>query len=281
MQIRVPKHLIALGVLLAGSLSAHADTATLVHETFDSATNATVQSILASNPGALASGTSWSSTTGAGSVNLRLGTDAINGYNPGNPYQRFSFGPSGSSYFLPATAANKFLVMGDDSGQLAGGPYAGTFGYAIPFLLPGNTSSVSISFDWVFKAFKLNTDTSSDRFVAGIVGNGFSIANPQALTNIIVDQSLTAPGAAQGPASMTFSAVSLGQADTNGKYWLVFGLLENTPDVAQATNSAVGLDNISVTANIAAVPEPETYALMLAGLSLMGFVARRRQQRNS
>jgi len=29
---------------------------------------------------------------------------------------------------------------------------------------------------------------------------------------------------------------------------------------------------------IAAVPEPEIYAMMLAGLGLMGFVARRRQQ---
>jgi hypothetical protein len=30
--------------------------------------------------------------------------------------------------------------------------------------------------------------------------------------------------------------------------------------------------------NIAPVPEPETYAMLLAGLGLMGFVARRRKQ---
>ncbi len=35
----------------------------------------------------------------------------------------------------------------------------------------------------------------------------------------------------------------------------------------------IGLDSVSVTA---AVPEPETYALMLAGLGLVGFAARRR-----
>lgn len=35
----------------------------------------------------------------------------------------------------------------------------------------------------------------------------------------------------------------------------------------------VGLDNVSVTA----VPEPETYAMMLAGLGALGFVARRRK----
>jgi len=33
------------------------------------------------------------------------------------------------------------------------------------------------------------------------------------------------------------------------------------------------LDNVSV----AAVPEPETYALMLAGLGLLGFMARRKK----
>lgn len=38
--------------------------------------------------------------------------------------------------------------------------------------------------------------------------------------------------------------------------------------------AGVALDNISVTA----VPEPETYALMLAGLGLMATVARRRKQ---
>jgi choice-of-anchor C domain-containing protein len=36
------------------------------------------------------------------------------------------------------------------------------------------------------------------------------------------------------------------------------------------------LDNVSVTTP---VPEPETYAMMLAGLGLMGFVARRRKQK--
>lgn len=33
--------------------------------------------------------------------------------------------------------------------------------------------------------------------------------------------------------------------------------------------------------NVAAVPEPETYAMMLAGLGLMGFVARRRKDKQA
>ncbi|NVD72413.1 PEPxxWA-CTERM sorting domain-containing protein [Duganella sp. BJB1802] len=42
--------------------------------------------------------------------------------------------------------------------------------------------------------------------------------------------------------------------------------------------SFVRLDNVSVT--VTAVPEPETYAMLLAGLGLVGVVARRRQRPN-
>ncbi len=42
-------------------------------------------------------------------------------------------------------------------------------------------------------------------------------------------------------------------------------------------NNYIGLDNVSVTA----VPEPETYALLLAGLGVMGAVARRRKSQQA
>lgn len=45
-----------------------------------------------------------------------------------------------------------------------------------------------------------------------------------------------------------------------------------------ATSGTWRFDMVTVSGNtIAAVPEPETYAMLLAGLGLMGFVARRRQ----
>jgi hypothetical protein len=48
---------------------------------------------------------------------------------------------------------------------------------------------------------------------------------------------------------------------------------------ASATDATGGLDAFFVAASPTAVPEPESYAMLLAGLGLMGFVARRRKQR--
>ncbi len=50
--------------------------------------------------------------------------------------------------------------------------------------------------------------------------------------------------------------------------------LYSTVKLTFSNNEAMGFDNFSVTA---AIPEPETYALMLAGLGLVGFMARRRK----
>ena len=36
-----------------------------------------------------------------------------------------------------------------------------------------------------------------------------------------------------------------------------------------------------VTPSVAAVPEPETYAMLLAGLGLLGFASRRRNQKHA
>jgi hypothetical protein len=42
--------------------------------------------------------------------------------------------------------------------------------------------------------------------------------------------------------------------------------------------TSAGKGTYSLNFNIAAVPEPETYALMIAGLSLVGFAARKKKQ---
>ena len=45
------------------------------------------------------------------------------------------------------------------------------------------------------------------------------------------------------------------------------------------TSFDVGIDDVSLTASVGAVPEPQTYAMMLAGLCLLGAVARRKLSR--
>jgi hypothetical protein len=61
------------------------------------------------------------------------------------------------------------------------------------------------------------------------------------------------------PYSLTFTAVSSGIASLSFKN-------------SGGDNIGMLLDNV----NVSAVPEPETYALMLAGLAAVGFLARRR-----
>ncbi len=67
------------------------------------------------------------------------------------------------------------------------------------------------------------------------------------------------------------SAVSAGWVLTDAK-----DINENGWIVGSASNSRLGISSHAFLMT-AAVPEPETYAMMLMGLGLMGFVARRRK----
>jgi hypothetical protein len=59
---------------------------------------------------------------------------------------------------------------------------------------------------------------------------------------------------------------------TGGQYTLRFAVANNIPAQMQ-----LGVDNVSL--QVTAVPEPQSYALMLAGLGMIGAVARRRSRR--
>ena len=91
---------------------------------------------------------------------------------------------------------------------------------------------------------------------------------------------LTVKSTGNPDAVFTVGAGSLGFPVTNGnqsfsQYVEFFGngakitdlIFASTQDAFEATNF-----------NVAAVPEPETYALILAGLGVMGFMSRRRRQ---
>ena len=110
--------------------------------------------------------------------------------------------------------------------------------------------------------------------IAGIVGGGllnFTFGDLFAGTQVGNGQNLgdftsyAVLGAFAGP---VFTPFTLG-----GAYDLIIGFNDGMRVDADYDDMVIGL-------TVAAIPEPESYALMLAGLGAVGFIARRRQKRS-
>jgi hypothetical protein len=108
----------------------------------------------------------------------------------------------------------------------------------------------------IFTAGNVESDTA-DRTKLGVIG-----------FNFIVDES-----AKLEPGQTSFVQV----IRTNARTYTTgnFGLLDGIGD------NATGFGAASMAAPVAAVPEPETYALMLAGLGMMATIARRRKSKKA
>lgn len=106
----------------------------------------------------------------------------------------------------------------------------------------------TLSFNWTLQ---------TDAFDAGYTDRAFAVINGSVLTVASV-----AAGAVAGTFSHTFA--------TGGLYTVSLGVV----DVNDVTgNSQFSVNNLQVSA----VPEPESYALLLAGLGLMGTLIRKRR----
>jgi choice-of-anchor C domain-containing protein len=118
--------------------------------------------------------------------------------------------------------------------------------YNVSFLLSGNPDSGP-----TVKTLDVLTNGNSHLFDFNITGNS--------RTNM-------------GWKQKTFTFIATGDTST-------INFMSTTGGASTSGECCWGpaLDGVSVTA----VPEPETYAMMLAGLGLMGFIARRRKQNDA
>jgi hypothetical protein len=124
----------------------------------------------------------------------------------------------------------------------------------------------------ISQSFSLAAATTGDlsfwiksRFSSESNSNGFNVLlndNP-----VFSLPNTSSAGISTSWTQLTFNGLSLGAG------FNTLSFTSTSPD-----DIGIHLDNVVLTAaSVAAIPEPETYAMFLAGLGLLGFAARRRQ----
>ena len=169
-------------------------------------------------------------------------------------FEDFSGTPLVSGYTVinAGSSALTGWTVGGTSVDLIANDYGAVSGYSIDMLGTPGPGSLSQSFATVIgQQYTLSFDLSAN-------GGGDGKALTVSLTGV-------APASYMG--STPFTTQTLNFVASNASTTLMF------TSAASGYSGAV-IDNVSVTA----VPEPETYAMLLAGLGLMGAVVRRRNQ---
>jgi len=145
---------------------------------------------------------------------------------------------------------NKFVQTGLDltfGFNLAGNPTLTYSGLSSGFTIPGGTSPTQTSGTY--------HENGTGNFQYGVVWGGGG-GGGNADTNPVLSFSVTGTG-------LTLASL---QQNAVGQYFAA--------DIISGTTGNTGAVDASL---VTSVPEPETYAMMLAGLGLLGFVAARRK----
>lgn len=169
------------------------------------------------------------------------------------------------------TAAVDFSFNNNLAGVAVGSLDIGGFAYEGSALRQNFMATagqqITVKFDWAF----LSSDTANADF--GFIAINDTVVSFVNTASSPLVSSFTGNFGDFGAASWVFTENSYTYtAASDGAVSLVIGVADIGDYLG---TSELRIDNVSVSA----VPEPETYALMLAGLGLMGGYIRRRQNK--
>ncbi|HSC65032.1 MAG TPA: PEP-CTERM sorting domain-containing protein [Caldimonas sp.] len=171
-----------------------------------------------------------------------------------------NYNPNGSAATLAPTGGKEDALLNTTAGILTA-TFLGfeaidtdTFTFTLAGGTLNNKGALNASISGPVTAGALNF-TFADLFQGTTVGNG---GNP--------GSDFTSYAVLGTFAGAVFTPATLG-----GAYDLIIGFNDGLRVDADYDDMVIGL-------RVAAIPEPETYALLLAGLGAVGFIARRRQR---
>ena len=191
---------------------------------------------------------------------------------PGPPYSSFADSPFEPFYSSTIGNSGGAIHTTDRNANL--------FTFSAPSLFLGNKESYfggQLKFDLLFFADSLPPGFAHPDVV--LWGNGQTLVidsfqDPLTQANLWLSHSVSLTAAA-GWRNDGLSGTFANESQIRGVLANLTGLFIRGDYFSGIEH--VALDNVSITP----VPEPETYAMMLAGLGLLGVVARRRKQKSA
>lgn len=166
---------------------------------------------------------------------------------------------------------------------------AGLFSWEMTFTLGGLTKTVTQADANFNLSLADASSTGIDRYYASFTGTGsmtgFSGNIDLRDTAAGLNDAITLNGTGNSPPA-TAPNLSLFDGTTNGRYWEryvdpVTGATTNIYNDLRFNITGVSLATTASAAPVAAVPEPEIYAMMGLGLGLLGWMNRRKKPHGS